>query len=203
MGALRAFAPVSLVDDRGTKGQNRSGMPRQGFVQMTVGGLTLDPVTKTPIVVLKDEAESINLPIWIGLLEATSMATELEGIKMARPMTHDLLKNLLERFGAAVESIEVTELRENTFYAVIYVLLNGERLAVDSRPSDAISLALRTGSPIYVAREVLEASSVLSEAKDEDGQSEATPNRDLSDVSPEEWEKILEKLDPEDFKYKM
>ena len=177
-------------------------MPRQGFVQMTVGGLTLDPVTKTPIVVLKDEAESINLPIWIGLLEATSMATELEGIKMARPMTHDLLKNLLERFGAAVESIEVTELRENTFYAVIYILLNGERLAVDSRPSDAISLALRTGSPIYVAREVLEASSVLSEAKDEEKQAEA-PNRDLSDVSPEEWEKILEKLDPDDFKYKM
>jgi bifunctional DNase/RNase len=130
------------------------------------------------------------------------MATELEGIKMARPMTHDLLKNLLERFGAAVESIEVTELRENTFYAVIYILLNGERLAMDSRPSDAISLALRTGSPIYVAREVLEASSVLSEAKDEEKQAEA-PNRDLSDVSPEEWEKILEKLDPDDFKYKM
>jgi hypothetical protein len=166
---------------------------------MTVGGLTLDPVTKTPIVVLKDEAENLNLPIWIGLLEATSMATELEGIKMARPMTHDLLRNLLERFGARVESIEVTELRENTFYAVIYIVINDERLAVDSRPSDAISLALRTGSPIYVAREVLEASSVLSEGKEETD----TPNRDLSDVSPEEWEKILEKLDPEDFKYKM
>lgn len=176
-------------------------MARQGFVQMSVGGLTLDPVTKTPIVVLKDDAESINLPIWIGLLEATSMATELEGIKMARPMTHDLLKNLLEHFGAHVESIEVTALRENTFYAVIYILLNGERLAVDSRPSDAISLALRTGSPIYVAREVLEASSVLSEGGEEEGPD--APSRDLSDVSREEWDKILEKLDPEDFKYKM
>src|SRR4030095_3967969 len=130
-----------------------SAMNREDFILMTVGGLTLDPVTKTPIVILRDPDNKINLPIWIGLLEATSMATELEGIKMARPMTHDLLKNLLERCGAAVESIEVTELRENTFYAVIYILLNGERLAVDSRPSDAISLALRPGSPIYVARE--------------------------------------------------
>jgi bifunctional DNase/RNase len=172
---------------------------REGFVQMTVGGLTLDPVTKTPIVVLKDETENLNLPIWIGLLEATSMATELEGIKMTRPMTHDLLKNLLSQFGADVEWIAVTELKENTFYAVIYLLLNGERVAIDSRPSDAISLALRTDSPIYVAREVLEASSVLSEAQQE----EAPPSQDLSDLSPEEWEKILEKLDPEDFKYKM
>jgi bifunctional DNase/RNase len=151
--------------------------------------------------VLKDEADSINLPIWIGLLEATSMATELEGIKMARPMTHDLLKKFLETFGARVESIEVTELRENTFYALINVQINGEKVAVDSRPSDAISLALRTGSPIYVAREVLEASSVINEGKEEEPGN--TPNRDLSDVSPEEWEKILERLDPDDFKYKM
>jgi len=167
---------------------------------MTVGGLTLDPVTKTPIVVLRDEAENLNLPIWIGLLEATSMATELEGVKMARPMTHDLLKNLLEQFGAAVECIEVTELRENTFYAVIQLRVNGKLLALDSRPSDAISLALRTQSPIYVAREVLEASSVLGEGKQDE---ESAPSRDLSDVSREEWEKILERLDPDDFKYKM
>src|SRR5688500_6978716 len=100
-------------------------MSRENFVLMIVGGLTLDPVTKTPIVILKDSDNKINLPMWIGLLEATSMATELEGIKMARPMTHDLLKNLLERFGAAVESIEMTEPRENTFYAVIYILVNG------------------------------------------------------------------------------
>jgi len=167
---------------------------------MTVGGLTLDPVTKTPIVVLKDDNENINLPIWIGLLEATSMATELEGIKMARPMTHDLLKNLLVEFGADIESIAVTDLKENTFFAVIYLLVNGERLAIDSRPSDAISLALRTNSPIYVAREVLEASSVLADNKK---QAEDSPSHDLSDLSPEEWAKVLEKLDPDDFKYKM
>ncbi len=174
---------------------------------MTVGGLTLDPVTKTPIVVLKDEAENLNLPIWIGLLEATSMATELEGIKMARPMTHDLLKNLLEEFGARVEAIEVTKLEENTFYAVIHIEVGDRRLTIDSRPSDAISLALRTESPIYVARAVLEASSVLSEGKEAGAEQEGneTPGagRDLSDVSPDEWSKILEKLSPEDFKYKM
>lgn len=170
---------------------------------MTVGGLTLDPVTKTPIVVLKDENDSLNLPIWIGLLEATSMATELEGVKMARPMTHDLLRNLLTEFGAKVESIEVTELRENTFYAVIYLTINGQTVAIDSRPSDAISLALRTKSPIYVARAVLEASSVLGDASDEADESNAPPGQNLSEMSPEEWEQVLEKLDPDDFKYKM
>ena len=168
---------------------------------MTVGGLTLDPVTKTPIVVLKDEADNLNLPIWIGLLEATSMATELEGIKMTRPMTHDLLKNLLSQFGADVESIEVTELRENTFFAVIYVTINGQTVAMDSRPSDAISLALRTKSPIYVARAVLEASSVLSDEKADEAGTAADQN--LSQMSPEEWQQVLEKLDPDDFKYKM
>ena len=127
----------------GDSDQSRSGgEPRDGFVLMRVGGLTLDPVTKTPIVVLKDEAENLNLPIWIGLLEATSMATELEGVKMARPMTHDLLRNMLTQFGAQVESIEVTELKENTFYAVIHLSINGQTVSIDSRPSDAISLAL-------------------------------------------------------------
>ena len=168
---------------------------------MTVGGLTLDPVTKTPIVVLKDESDNLNLPIWIGLLEATSMAIELEGVKMARPMTHDLLRNLLGEFGAQVESIEVTELRENTFFAVIYVTINGQTVAMDSRPSDAISLALRTKSPIYVARAVLEASSVLSEEKADEAGTAADQN--LSQMSPEEWQQVLEKLDPDDFKYKM
>ena len=183
----------------GDQGHSR-GESREGFVLMRVGGLTLDPVTKTPIVVLKDDSENLNLPIWVGLLEATSMATELEGVKMARPMTHDLLRDMLSQFGAQVESIEVTELKENTFYAVIHLSLNGQTVSIDSRPSDAISLALRTKSPIYVARAVLEASSVLSEGGDDES---AAPDRDLSDMTPEEWEQVLEKLDPDDFKYKM
>ena len=163
---------------------------------MTVGGLTLDPVTKTPIVILKDSDNKLNLPIWIGLLEATAMATELEGIKMARPMTHDLLRNLLEELGGTVECIEVTELRENTYYALIYLDVGGRRVRVDSRPSDAISLALRTKSPIYVAKKVLESSSVLQQ--NEEGQ-----EQDLSNVSRDKWSEILEKMTADDFKYKM
>src|SRR5580765_5356267 len=126
-------------------------MNRENFILMTVGGLTLDPVTKTPIVILRDPDNKLNLPIWIGLLEATAIATELEGIKMARPMTHDLLRNLIGELGATVESVEITDLRDNTYYAVIHLRIGGDEHRIDSRPSDAISLALRSKSPIYVA----------------------------------------------------
>ncbi|MGH2567441.1 MAG: bifunctional nuclease family protein [Bacteroidota bacterium] len=163
---------------------------------MTVGGLTLDPVTKTPIVILKDSENKLNLPIWIGLLEATAMATELEGIKMARPMTHDLLRNVVEELGGMVERIEVTDLRENTYYALIHLNLGGKNVSIDARPSDAISLALRTKSPIYVARKVLESSSILQ--KMEEG-----GEQNLSNVSRDKWAEILEKMAPDDFKYKM
>ncbi|MBI2209527.1 MAG: bifunctional nuclease family protein [Deltaproteobacteria bacterium] len=168
---------------------------RDDSIQMAVGGLTLDPVTKTPIVILKDMDNKLNLPIWIGLLEATAMATELEGIKMARPMTHDLLRNLLTELGGSVKSIEITELKENTYYALIYLNIGGRDVTIDSRPSDAIALALRTKSPIYVAKAVLEASSVLQQA--EEGK-----EPDFSNVSKEKWAEILEKMSPEDFKYK-
>jgi uncharacterized protein len=172
---------------------------RENTIQMTVGGLTLDPVTKTPIVILKDGENKLNLPIWIGLLEATAMATELEGIKMARPMTHDLLKSVLLEMGGSVEAVEITELKENTYYAQIYLNAAGRQVSIDSRPSDAIALALRTKSPIYVAKEVLEASSILQQSEE---------NRDnevsnVSNVSKEKWAEILEKMSPEDFKYKM
>lgn len=165
-------------------------------ILMSVGGLTLDPVTKTPIVILKDPENKLNLPIWIGLLEATAIATELEGIKMARPMTHDLLRNVLGELGATVERIEITELRDNTYYAVIQVRVGGAERAIDSRPSDAISLALRTNSPIYVAKAVLEASSVLQQV-------EENKETNLSNVSRDKWAEILEKMSPDDFKYKM
>jgi bifunctional DNase/RNase len=172
-------------------------MSRDDTVLMTVGGLTLDPVTKSPIVILKDADNRLNLPIWIGLLEATAIATELEGIKMARPMTHDLLRNLLGDLGATLERVEITDLRENTYFAVLHVLVQGVSCAVDSRPSDAISLALRTKSPIYVARRVLEASSVLQQGED------ASPDPNLSNVSRDKWAEILERMSPDDFKYKM
>ncbi len=171
-------------------------MDREGFIEMRVGGLTLDPVTKTPIVILKDAENKLTLPIWVGLMEATAMATELEGIKMARPMTHDLLRGIIVDLGGEVESIEVTDLRDNTYYAVIYLQAGGKKLTIDSRPSDAISLALRTRSPIYVAKKVIETSSVLQ-------QSEEAQEQNLSNVSRDKWSEILEKMSPEDFKYKM
>jgi bifunctional DNase/RNase len=171
-------------------------MSRENFIQMTVGGLTLDPVTKTPIVILKDPDNKLNLPIWIGLLEATAMATELEGIKMARPMTHDLLKRIIGDLDATVEKIEVTDLKDNTYFALIYISIGDREVTIDSRPSDAISLALRTKSPIWVAKKVLEASSVLQ-------QMEEGKEQNLSNVSRDKWAEILEKMAPEDFKYKM
>jgi len=172
---------------------------REDSIQMSVGGLTLDPVTKTPIVILKDTDNKLNLPIWIGLLEATAMATEIEGIKMARPMTHDLLKNILGQVGCSVQSVEITELKENTYYALVYLNISGRELVVDSRPSDAIALALRTKSPIFVAKAVLEASSILQQ--NEEGKEGVVEN--VSNVSKEKWAEILEKMTPDDFKYKM
>jgi len=171
---------------------------KEDTIQMSVGGLTLDPVTKTPIVILKDTENKLNLPIWIGLLEATAMATEIEGIKMARPMTHDLLKTILGEVGCAVESVEITDLKENTYYASVNLTVGGRQMMIDSRPSDAIALALRTKSPIYVAEAVLEASSMLQQNED----SNERPVENVSNVSKEKWAEILEKMGPDDFKYK-
>jgi bifunctional DNase/RNase len=171
---------------------------REDTIEMSVGGLTLDPVTKTPIVILKDPDNKLNLPIWIGLLEATAMATEIEGVKMARPMTHDLLRNILGEVGCAVEFIEITELKEDTYYASVRLNMAGKLLDIDSRPSDAIALALRTKSPIYVAKAVLEASSVLQQSEE----TKETPVENVSNVSQEKWAEILEKMSPQDFKYK-
>jgi len=148
---------------------------REDFILMIVGGIILDPSTKMPIVVLKDPDNKLNLHIWIGPLEAHAMATELEGIKTLRPMTHDLLRNLMVEFGATVESAEITELRENTYFARILVKTrDGKALEIDSRPSDAIALALRTESPIYVSKRVLEASSELHESQ---GEQQASDHR--------------------------
>lgn len=171
-------------------------MAREGYIRMVVGGLTLDPVTKTPIVLLRDAENKLTLPIWIGLLEATAMATEIEGIKMSRPMTHDLLRNMLGILDVAVEAVEVSDLRENTYYALIHLRQGGREITIDSRPSDAIALALRTKCPIFVAKAVLEQSSLPQ-------QGEGVQEQNLSGVSPEKWAEILAKLAPEDFKYKM
>lgn len=128
------------------------------MLQMKVSGIALDPFTNSPIVILKDELDEKTLPIWIGFMEASSIAMELEKTPRIRPITHDLVKNLLEKLNYAVTKIEVTDLRDDTFYARIYLEKEGEEHSLDSRPSDAIAIALRTGSPIFVNEEVIDKS---------------------------------------------
>ncbi|MGV8075433.1 MAG: bifunctional nuclease family protein [Syntrophobacteraceae bacterium] len=164
------------------------------FVEMRVSGLVMDPQSNSPILILKDLQEKASLPIWIGILEATSIAMELEKIQFPRPMTHDLIKNCFDLFNLKVERIEVCDLRNNTYYALIY-LRNDEGLnTLDARPSDAIAIALRTNAPIFVDEEVLTKSQKADDA--------ARPFLDKE--NKEKWAEILDKLDPEDFsKYKM
>jgi len=164
------------------------------FREMTVSGLTIDPFTNSPIMILKDVASDKAVPIWIGLLEATAIASELENIKFSRPMTHDLLKNIMELMETQVSKVEVCDLRDNTYFALIYLSRGGSELTIDARPSDAIAIALRSKAPIFVAEVVIQkARRVDLSAK------EAITSDDAK-----KWTEILESLDPEDFgKYKM
>jgi uncharacterized protein len=125
-------------------------------VEMQIRGLMMDPVTNMPIVVLKDIGSETVLPIWVGIFEANAIALELEKTATPRPMTHDLLQNMARGLNAVVQKIVVSELREDTFHAVIWMDHAGETVALDSRPSDAIALALRWDCPIYASRAVLE-----------------------------------------------
>ena len=133
---------------------------------MTVRGLALDPVTNAPIVILKAEGGTRLLPIWIGLFEANAIAIEMEKIVAPRPMTHDLLRNMIELFDATMERMVVDNLRENTFFASIYLRTGGREHRLDARPSDAIALALRTGAPIFVTDDVLTRSRGIELAED-------------------------------------
>ena len=160
-------------------------MTDQDVQLMTVRGLTLDPVTNAPIVILKAEGGTRLLPIWIGLFEANAIALVLENIGTSRPMTHDLLKNLVELLDARVQRAVVDNLRENTFYASVYLLAAGEERRLDARPSDAIALALRAGAPIFVTRDV------LARAK------EVEIVEDLGE--PEQWRQWLDRIQPADF----
>lgn len=167
------------------------------FIEMKVAGITIDPLSNTPIVILKDAAGNNALPIWIGILEASAIATELGEVKPPRPMTHDLLKNILDDLSVVVDRVEVNDLRDNTFFATIYISLLGKNHAIDARPSDAMALALRTGSPIFVNEKVLEKSRSLGAEKEEKGETETKDEA-------QKWREILENLSPEDFgKYKM
>ncbi len=127
-------------------------------VEMKIRGLMMDPTANTPIVILKDVVSDRMLPIWVGAYEANAIALEIEKTAPLRPMTHDLLRNLITQIGATVDRVVVTDLIENTFYAVIEMTLDGRRLLLDSRPSDAIALALRVDCPIFVNEEVITSS---------------------------------------------
>jgi hypothetical protein len=160
------------------------------LVPMTIKGLMLDPVSNSPIVVLKDDEEKFFLPIWVGIFEANAIALQLENVATPRPMTHDLLKNMIGELHGQVMRIVINDLRDSTFFAQIRVVTGGKTLEVDARPSDAIALALRTEAPIFVAQEVLEQAQTIS-----------PENVDEDDERSKKW---LETLDTEDLgKYKM
>ena len=135
-------------------------------LEMKVKGLALDPLSNMPMIILRDEEEKRSLPIWVGLFEANAIALELEKIPTPRPLTHDLIKNILETVEARVQKVVVNDLRDNTFYAVIHLQMRGSELQVDSRPSDAIALALRVGAPIFVEEDVVHKARSVEVAKE-------------------------------------
>jgi len=159
-------------------------------VEMKIRGLMMDPVTNMPIVILKDISSDTVLPIWVGMYEANAIALEIEKVTTPRPMTHDLLKNLLVGLDARVHKVVVNELRDDTFFAIIWVEREGQIISIDSRPSDALALALRVDCPIFVEDEVLKSSRQAANVSDR--------------VSSEELRKWLENLGDEDLgRYKM
>lgn len=158
---------------------------------MKIRGLMMDPVTNMPIVILKDVAGSSVLPIWVGIYEANAIALEIEKVSTPRPMTHDLIKILLLGLDAGIRKVVVNELKDETFFAVIWVERNGELMSVDSRPSDALALALRLDCPIYVEETVLKSSKQSASVTDK-----VNTNQELR--------RLLENLGDEDFgRYKM
>src|SRR2546425_4569648 len=125
-------------------------------IEMSIKGLMVDPITNMPIVILRDKDGQRVLPIWVGIIEANANALQIENVSTPRPMTHDLLRNVIQDLKASVQKVVVCDLQENTFYALIYLALNGDTLAIDARPSDAIALALRTRAPIFVEDSVID-----------------------------------------------
>jgi bifunctional DNase/RNase len=161
-------------------------------LHLLVKGLALDPLSNMPMIILRDEEEKRSLPIWVGLFEANAIALELEKISTPRPMTHDLIKNILEALDARVQKVVVNDLRDNTFYAVLYLRLGNADITVDSRPSDAIALALRVGAPIFVEEDVVDKARTVEVAKE----TEIGTGKGDDQAKIKEW---LESLKPGDF----
>ncbi|MGB5986245.1 MAG: bifunctional nuclease family protein [Desulfobacterales bacterium] len=162
--------------------------------KVDIAGMAMDPSSNTPIIILKAEEADQAVPIWIGLLEASAIASALKEIKFDRPMTHDLFKNFIEQMGARITKIEICDLRDNTYYAQVYFDREEGSFSMDARPSDAIALALRFQAPIYVDQQVVEKSAVVDSSVK------------MADDSQEgrKWADYLESLDEDDFgKYRM
>ena len=229
-------------------------------IEMYVGGLVLDPNTQAPVVILKDEHGKYALPIWIGIAEATSIASAIKQVNMARPLTHDLMHDIFEQIDLKVQRVVITELKEQTYYAELAISRGDRVMIIDARPSDAIAIALRESAPIYVAKSVIEQTkttfaieqaepmarppqSVLDEQGDKKDTKDSTPKSsapatreqetggsdtpvdpnasaesegdaeeevpltadqsDFKNIDKSQWEDLLEKLDPNDFKHKM
>ena len=158
-------------------------------IEMTIKGLMVDPITNMPIVILRDKDGQKVLPIWVGTFEANAIALQIENISTPRPMTHDLLRNVIHDLKASVQKVVVCDLQDNTFYALIYLAIGGDTVAVDARPSDAIALALRTRAPIFVEDTVIDNAKTVDLASDK--------------ADADRLHKWLESLDPEDLGYKM
>lgn len=190
-------------------------------IEMTIVGLLMDPQSNTPIVILKDINSNVCIPIWIGFPEATAIASALKKVSLNRPMTHDLLRDVIDQLGGKVIKILISSLEENTYLANVEIATGDTLNIIDARPSDAIALAVRTSSPIYVS------SSILSKAKvtlvaintaegeeeyefrntDEDSYVEGEENTGVASnfaaIEKDKWAEILSSMDPDDFKYKM
>ena len=162
---------------------------------MIISSLKMDPVANSPIIILTEIEGDQTLPIWIGLLEAMAIASEIEGVRFARPMTHDILKNIMDKTDIKVNKIEISDLRDNTYFARIHLTSGGKAVSIDSRPSDAIAIALRAQAPIFVSDEV------LRKSKQIEATSEEVPA--AKSEKEKRWQNILEKLTLDDLgKYK-
>ena len=159
------------------------------LIEMSIRGLTIDPATNMPIVVLRDVDNQRALPIWVGPVEANAIALQVENVMLPRPMTHDLIRNVLQDLGTVLRRVLITDLQDGTFFAYLEIVRDGDVLLVDARPSDALALSLRTSAPIFVE------SSVLDRAKSTDVSSDQADSDRL-----QQW---LESLDPDDLGYKM
>lgn len=182
-------AEIRSLDAHGPQPDNRTMATRSrddAWVEMEIRGLILDPQSESPVVILREAGESLYLPIWIGLFEANAIALAIESVVPMRPMTHDLLQSSIEALGGALERIEIHSLLEGTFHARLVVRTGepGEPIEIDSRPSDAIALALRAKAPIWATRQVLE--SAISSAKAAEHTDEQKLREWLENATPEE-----------------